>query len=102
MCDLCYFRLAALMAHFPCIILSQVRNRTNLKCSKILNTNLSARKVNVGNQGCNLQYDCQISKQGRPWSHCFFRSSLIKVLPICYSDKHIVNYSLDTVNILKF
>ena len=30
MCNLCNFRLAALMAHFPCIILSQVRNLTEL------------------------------------------------------------------------
>ena len=40
---------------------------------------------------------CQkgLDKQSRPSSDCFFRSSLIKVLLVCYSEKHFVNFSLD-------
>ena len=35
---------------------------------------------------------CQkdIDKQCRPRSDCFFRSSLNRVFPVCYSDKHFV------------
>ena len=29
----------------------------------------------------------------RPRSDCFSRSSLIRVFPVCYSDKHFVNFS---------
>ena len=36
-----------------------------------------------------------LDKQGRPRSDCFFRSSLIRVFPVCYSDKHTVNSSPD-------
>ena len=32
-------------------------------------------------------------KQWRPWSDCFLRSSLIRVFPVCYSDKYFVNLS---------
>ena len=34
-----------------------------------------------------------LDNQCRPRSDCFFRSSLIKVFPLCYSDKHFVNSS---------
>ena len=39
---------------------------------------------------------CQkgLDKQSRPRSDCFWRSSLIRVCSICYSDKHFVNSSL--------
>ena len=35
---------------------------------------------------------CQkvLDKQDRPRSDCFWRSSLIRVFPVCYSDKHFV------------
>ena len=32
-----------------------------------------------------------LDKQVRPRSDCFWRSSLIRVFPVCYSDKHFVN-----------
>ena len=32
---------------------------------------------------CNSQNACQNSKRGRPWSDCFFRSSLIRVCAVC-------------------
>ena len=38
---------------------------------------------NVGLQGWNSQNACQNSKQGRPWSDCFFRSCLIWVCSVC-------------------
>ena len=38
---------------------------------------------NVGCQSCNSQNACRNSKQGRPWSDCFFRHSLIWVCPVC-------------------
>ena len=31
-------------------------------------------------------------KQGRPRSDCFWRSSLIRVFPVCYSDKHFFEF----------
>ena len=34
-----------------------------------------------------------LDKQCRPRSDCFSRSSLIRVFPVCYSDKHFVNNS---------
>ena len=36
---------------------------------------------------------CQkgLDKQGRPRPDCFFRSSLVWVFRVCYSDKHFVN-----------
>ena len=34
-------------------------------------------------------------KQWTPRSDCFCRSSLIRVFPVCYSDKHFVNSSLN-------
>ena len=34
-------------------------------------------------------------KQGRPRSDCFWRSSLTRVFPVCYSDKHFVNSNPD-------
>ena len=36
-----------------------------------------------------------IDKQCRPRSDCFWRSSLIRVFHVCYSDNHYVNFSLD-------
>ena len=38
---------------------------------------------NVGCQWWNSQNASQNSKQGRPWSDCFFRSSLIWVCTVC-------------------
>ena len=40
---------------------------------------------------------CQacLDKQPRPRSDCFWRSSLIKVFSVCYSDKHFVISSLE-------
>ena len=34
-----------------------------------------------------------LGKQLRPRSHCFWRSSLIRAFPVCYFDKHFVNFS---------
>ena len=34
-----------------------------------------------------------LDKQRRPRSDYFFRSSLIRVCPVCYSDTHFVNFS---------
>ena len=36
-----------------------------------------------------------LDKQHKPRSNCFWRRSLIMVFPVCYSDKHFVNFSLD-------
>ena len=38
---------------------------------------------------------CQksLDNQGRPRSDCFWRSSLIRVFPVCYSGRHFVNSS---------
>ena len=43
------------------------------------------------------QIACQkgLDIQGRPRSDCFFRSSLIRVFPVCYSCKCFVNSSVD-------
>ena len=40
---------------------------------------------------------CQkdLDKQHRPRSDCFFRSSLIRVNPVCYFDEDFVNSSRD-------
>ena len=40
---------------------------------------------------------CQkcLDKQGRPRSDCFWRSSLIRIFHVCYSDKQFVNSSHD-------
>ena len=46
---------------------------------------LSAIKRNAGYQGWNSYNACQNSKQGRPWSDCFFRSSLIGVYIVYYA-----------------
>ena len=48
--------------------------------------------------------DCfwRSSKKGRPRSDCFWRSSLIRVFPICYSDKKFVNSSSETVTNILF
>ena len=55
---------------------------TDGKCSKILNTFLFLfLKKFVCYKGWNSQNACQNSKQGRAWSDCFFRSSLIWVCP---------------------
>ena len=58
------------------------------KCSKILNTSclliMSWQTVQT-----------QI-KSLRPRSDCFWRSSLIRVFPVCYSDKHFVNSNPDS------
>ena len=37
----------------------------------------------------------RINNQCRPRSDCFWRSSLIRVFPVCYSDKHFLNSSPD-------
>ena len=37
-----------------------------------------------------------LDKQCRPRSDCFWRSSLIRVFPVCYSDQHFVNSSFDS------
>ena len=42
-----------------------------------------ASQNNVGYHDWNSQNACQNSKQGRPWSDCFFRSSLIWVCAVC-------------------
>ena len=54
------------------------------KCSKILNTFLFLflNKTLVYWTEWNLQNACQKNKQGRPWSDCFFRSSLIWVCAV--------------------
>ena len=41
-----------------------------------------------------------LDKQCRPWSDYFFRSSLIRVFHVCYSDKHFVNFSHDNPQFL--
>ena len=43
---------------------------------------------------------CQkgLDKQTRPRSDCFWRSSLIRVFPVCYSDKKSVNSSSENQN----
>ena len=54
------------------------------KSSKISNTFLFlfSTKI-VGYHGWNSQNTCQHCKQGRSWSDCFFRSSLIWVCTVC-------------------
>ena len=54
-----------------------LRNRTKLKVSRV--TLVACHKG--------------LEKQRRPSSDCFWRSSLIRVFPICYSDKHFVHSS---------
>ena len=46
-------------------------------------TALPVLKLNVGYQDWNSQNGCQNGKQGRLWSDCFFRSSLIWVYTVC-------------------
>ena len=38
---------------------------------------------------------CVLVKQYRPRSDCFWRLSLIRVFPVCYSEKHFVNSNSD-------
>ena len=40
-------------------------------------------------------YEKAEDKLPRLRSYCFFRSSLIRDCPVCYSDIHFVNYSSD-------
>ena len=46
---------------------------------------------------------CQkgLDKQYIPRSDCFFRSTLIRVFPVCYSDKHFLNSHPDNQHNLK-
>ena len=37
-----------------------------------------------------------LDKQGKARSNCFSRSSLVRVFPVCYSDKRFVNFSPET------
>ena len=43
------------------------------------------KKLIVSNTSCLLN---GIDKQGIPRSDCFWRSSLIRIFPVCYSDRH--------------
>ena len=80
--------------------ISRQYNKRCSKCFKISNTfSLSVLRLKFGCQNLNSQNACQNSKQGRPWSHCFFRSSVcflrnsvIWVCPLCLSfmDRHLV------------
>ena len=56
------------------------------RCSKIFNTIVECQKG---------QY-----KQGRPRSDCFWRSSLIRVFPVGYSDKQFVSSSPDYKHVI--
>ena len=51
--------------------------------------------VNVLKFGKRVAYQKCIDKQRRPRSACFWRSSLIRVFPVCYPDKHLVTSSSD-------
>ena len=53
------------------------------KCSKISNTFSFYSQIICGYKGWNSPNACQNSKQGRSWSGCFFRSSLIWVYSVC-------------------
>ena len=48
-------------------------------------------KSKISNTGC-LQ-NTGLDKQCRTRSDCFWRCSLIRIFPLCYSDKHFVNAS---------
>ena len=52
------------------------------RCSKILNTSCLPKRPRDS------------EKQHRPRSDCFWKSSLNRVFPVCYSDKHFVNPAL--------
>ena len=56
---------------------------------------LSATTVNVLKFQTLHVVACQncLNKQRRPRSDCFWRSSLIRVFSVCFSDKHFVNSS---------
>ena len=58
---------------------------------------LSVLKESVGYQDWNSQNACQNSKQGIPWSDCFFRSSLIRVSPVCLGHFSVQNFRTFTV-----
>ena len=45
-----------------------------------------------------VAYSKGIDKHCRPRSDYFLRSSLIRVLPVCYSEKHFVKSSLNKEN----
>ena len=47
-----------------------------------------------------INVTCQegLYKQARPRSDCFWRSHLIRVFPVCYSDKQFVNHALININ----
>ena len=47
---------------------------------------------------------CQkvLDKQCRPRSDCFWWSSLIRVFPVCYSDKHFMNSSPEKKHLLEY
>ena len=51
--------------------------------------------VNVKKFGTQVACQKCLDKQCRPRSDCFWRSSLIRVCTVCYSDKHFVNSSPD-------
>ena len=53
-------------------------------------------KVGTSFEHCNKP-----NKQHRPRSDCFWRSSLIRVFPVCYSDKHFVNSNPDNQRLIE-
>ena len=58
-------------------------------------SHLTGKKTEVNDLKFWTLVACQkgLDKQCRPRSDCFWRSSLIRVLPVCCSDKHFVNSS---------
>ena len=72
-------------------VLKTIVNNLNLvsKCSDTVNV-LKFEKL--------VSYNKILDKHGRPKSDCFFRSSLIRVFPVCLTEKHFVNFSPDNIH----
>ena len=69
-----------------------VDNLSNSMPHKAFIFQKSESTVNVLNFRTLVACQKGLAKQHRPWSDCFWRSSLIKVFPVCYSDNQFVTF----------
>ena len=65
------------------------------KHCNLLHSSNNTFMVNVQKFQTGVGCQKSLDKQCRPRSDCFFRSSLIRVFPVCHSHKYFVNFSPD-------
>ena len=74
------------------------------KCCEISNTFLFCSQIKCWFLGLEFTNTCQNTKQGRPWSDCFFTSSLIWVCPVClgiFGKQLVYSYFMLVCSIVK-